>query len=138
MPASLVRIERWPVIMRDQVRKNIVAPFQWSASDCSFVFDAIREMTGFDAIEDIRGYGDEGSALRALRKAGFKSVLELVEEKFEEIEPAFAGRGDIGYPATIVHPLMSPAIIDGANAFSKEPRGPVVFPIDKIARAWKV
>lgn len=139
MPGSLVRVERWPAIMRAGIRQSLATPFAWGASaDCTFVFDIIRDMTGFDAIADFRDYSDEKSALRMLKRTGFESVKDLVASKFEEIDPAFAGRGDIGYPDAILHPLMSPAIIDGPNAFSKEPRGPVVFPIDKITRAWKV
>lgn len=112
--------------------------FQWGTSDCGFVFDIVRDMTGSDPFSIIRGYNDEVSALRHVRKAGFKTVLEFVEASFEEIDPAKAGRGDLGYPATIPHALMSPAIIDGANAFSKHPAGGVVVPRTLLARAFRV
>lgn len=113
-------------------------PFSWGQSDCSFVFDVIREMTGFDAIAQMRGYTNEAGAMKAVRKAGFSSVGAIVEANFQEIDPRLALRGDIGYPASVPHPLMSPAIISGPYAFSKEPLGNVVVPRTLLARAWRV
>lgn len=120
------------------VRKHVHAPFEWGASDCSFVFDLIRDMTGFDAIASIRGYTNEREALRALKAAGYETTLDLIEANFPEIDPALAQRGDIGYPADVPHPLMSPAVIDGAHAYSKHPAGGVVVPRALITRAWAV
>lgn len=124
--------------MRAVLSRNMSEPFVWGESDCSFVFDAIRDMTGFDAIEQMRGYSSERTALAAVRRAGFESILEVVEAAFEEIDPALAMRGDIGYPADIPHPLMSPALIDGSQAFSKQPSGVVVINRSAIVRAWAV
>lgn len=124
--------------MREVVIRHVYSPFSWGGSDCAFVFECVAVMTGFDALHDIRGYSTEAGALKALKRAGFDTVLDLVAASFEEIHPGFAGRGDIGYPSSIPHPLMSPAIIDGANAFSKDPFGGVVLPRSAIARAWAV
>lgn len=124
--------------MRRIILTHTAQDFAWGTSDCSFVFDIIRDITGFDPIASIRGYASEAGALRALRAAGYVTTLDLVEKNFVEIPPAMAQRGDIGYPANIPHPLMSPAIIDGPNCYSKEPRGAVVFPRIHLARAWKV
>ena len=95
-------------------------------------------MTGFDPIENIRGYENETGALLALKRAGYATVLALIEKNFVEIQPEMAQRGDIGYPADIPHVLMSPAVIDGSNAFSKHPAGTIVVPRSMITRAWAV
>lgn len=124
--------------MRQVIRENMSQPFVWGVSDCSFVFDCICEMTGFDPIADIRGYTTEAGAMKALKRAGYDTVLALIEDNFDEISPALARRGDIGYPALIAHPLMSPAVIDGSSAFSKHPKGPIVIPRSAIVRAWAV
>lgn len=120
------------------IAEHMAKPFAWGASDCSFVFDIIFEMTGFDPIEDVRGYSTEAGAFKALKRAGFETTLDLVSEHFVEIPPGLAQRGDIGYPASIPNDLMSPAIFDGASAFSKEPSGGVIVPRDVIVRAWAV
>ena len=124
--------------MRGLIAQHVHTPFEWGVSDCSFVFDVIAAMTGFDAADGMRGYLTEAGAMRAVQRMGFKSVLEVVEASFVEIDPGLAARGDIGYPAQIPHPLMSPAIIDGANAFSKQPSGGVIMPRIALARAWAV
>lgn len=110
----------------------------WGASDCAFVFDFIRDATGFDPIANIRGYSSEAGALKAIRRAGYATTLDLVEQNFVEIEPEFAQRGDIGYPSCLAHDLMSPALIDGAFAYSKHPAGGVTVPRPFITRAWAV
>lgn len=132
------RVDNWPAILRAIIAKHTHAPFVWGSSDCSFAFDFIRDAIGFDAIESIRGYSSEAGALKALRRAGYASTLELIEQNFVEIEPEFAQRGDIGYPANIPHALMSPALIDGAFAYSKHPAGAVMVPRRLIVRAWAV
>lgn len=124
--------------MRAVIVRHINERFEWGHSDCSFVFDVVEAMTGFDAIEDLRGYESELGAILALKRAGFDTVRELVELCFNEIHPGMAGRGDLGYPETIAHPLMSPAIIDGAHCFSKQPAGGIVVPRAAIVRAWAV
>ena len=124
--------------MREVMRKHMSEPFEWGGSDCSFVFDVIEAVTGFDAIHDCRGYLTEAGALRAIRRAGFQSVQEIVEASFHEIVPGIAIRGDIGYPAEVGHPLMSPAVIDGASAFSKHPKGAILVNRASIVRAWAV
>jgi len=124
--------------MRATIARHINAPFAWGSSDCGFVFDWVRDACDFDPIDDVRGYTSEREALRAVRDAGFETVADLVAARFVEIDPAMAQRGDLGYPADIPHPLMSPAIIDGAHAYSKHPAGGVIVPRSAIVRAWAV
>ena len=135
---SFERSEDWPRIMRELIAQHMAQPFSWGGSDCAFVFEIVRAMTGRDILVDIRGYTSEAGALKRLNQAGHSNTLSLVQEHFVEIAPEMAQRGDIGYPRTIAHPLMSPAIIDGANAFSKDPSGGIVIPRSGIARAWRV
>lgn len=133
------RIEGWPAAMRGVLAEHRAAPFVWGASDCSLAFDVVKALTGFDAIETVRGYDSEQSAMRRLVAAGFSSTLDLVEHHFVEIAPAKAQRGDLGYPAAIPHRLMSPAVIDGAMAYSKAPsEGWIVVPTSSLVRVFAV
>jgi hypothetical protein len=125
--------------MRSVIAAHRVTPFAWGASDCSLAFDVVAAITGFDPISVVRGYDSEISALRSLRKAGFETCLALVEKNFVEISAAQAMRGDLGYPAAIPHPLMSPAVIDGPLAYSKSPgEGWVVVPTASLTRIFAV
>lgn len=116
----------------------MLTPFDWGTSDCAMFADVVKALTGFDPIEGIRGYASELSAVRRLRAAGYVTTYELVAAHFPEIDPALAGRGDLGYPAEIPHPLMSPAVIDGAYAYSKGLDGAVIMPRSLITRAFAV
>lgn len=128
----------WPARMRAAIDFHRDRPFEWGASDCSLFAEAVEAMTGFDPIAAVRGYQGEIDALRRLRAAGYASTLELVRDYFQEIPPALAQRGDLGYPASIPHALMSPAVIDGAVAYSKHPAGFIVIPRSLITRAFAV
>lgn len=116
----------------------MLTTFEWGVSDCAMFADVVRVMTGFDPIDGIRGYSSELSAARNLRAAGYVTTFELVATLFPEIPPESAGRGDLGYPAEIPHPLMSPAVIDGAYAYSKGPDGAVIMSRSLITRAFAV
>lgn len=100
------------------------------ASDC------VHVMTGFNPTRGIR-YATKLGALRAFHEHGCMTAIGLVESLFEEINPAEAVRGDLGIPAEY-DDLMSPAIIDGPVAFSKNEDGPVIIPRTSIVRAFAV
>lgn len=125
-------------MLREGIARCMGTPFEWGAADCGFVFDVVRDMTGCDPFEPIRGYRSEAGALRRLYAAGYASVLEFVEANFCEIDPRLAQRGDLAYPGEIGHALMSPAIVDGAFMYSKTTVGGVRIPRHFIARAWAV
>ncbi|RMF00828.1 MAG: hypothetical protein D6773_10910 [Alphaproteobacteria bacterium] len=124
--------------MRACIEKHRTQPFAWGRSDCAMFADCVKAMTGTDPLKGLRGYKTKGGALKKLKRAGYASVAALVEDKFEEIPVAMAGRGDLAYPADVADPLMSPAVIDGANAFSKGPDGFIVVPRSAMARAFRV
>ncbi len=133
-----MRVERWPTLMREVIEEHRDQEFAWGKSDCSMFADIVKVMTGIDPLENIRGYSTPEGAIKRLKKEGYESVLQLVEDKFKEIHSSLAGRGDLGYPDEIGSSLMSPAVIDGVNSFSKGPEGFVVMPKGVLVRTFKV
>lgn len=123
--------------MRVSLARHIASPFVWDDSDCSFAFRVVADITGFDALEGLRGYQSAQEAMQILRQAGYRTVLDLVAANFPEIAPSEAGRGDLGY-VDGVEPLMSPALINGPVAHSKSLAGPVTVPRGMITRAFAV
>lgn len=113
-------------------------PFVRGASDCAFFADVVLAMTGHDCLAGGRAYNSERTAAKKLKALGYRSMLELVADHFPEIPPALAQRGDLGFPAEISSPLMSPAVIVGAEAWSKSETGPVMVPRSLIVRAFAV
>ena len=99
--------------------------------------DVVYGMTGFNPMHGSRPYYSAVSAARSLLDFGFKSMLALVEARFEEIPPSLAMRGDLGFVEGH-DPLMSPAVIDGSVAHSKNEGGTVIVPRSHIVRAFAV
>lgn len=123
--------------MREAIARHHAAPFGWGSSDCTMFADVVEAMTGFDPIAEYRSYTTEIGAMRMLKKAGVRSMVEYVERLFPEIAPAHAGRGDLAFTADIA-PLVCPAVIDGAMAHSKNANGPVIISRVEIIRAFAV
>ena len=132
-------MDNWPALLRQVIAEHLALPIEWGVSDCSLFADAVLAMTGFDPVAGVRGYNSERSALRNLRRAGYETTADLVAAQFQEIDPAHAQRGDLGYPCQIRHPLMSPAVIDGQVAYSKSPgEGWVIVPVAMLTRTFAV
>ncbi len=132
------RVDDWSRLLREAVERHRALPFRWGVSDCGIMAsDCVRAVTGFDPLRGIR-YVTKGGVIRAFREAGYASATDLVSASFAEIDPAHAMRGDLGLPADVPDDLMSPAIIMGDVAISKNQVGPVVIPRSMIARAWAV
>ena len=72
-------------------------PFEYGVNDCAlFAAGAIEAMTGENpAAGWIGKYKTEEGAAKALLKAGFKSVGEVVASLFEEVDPRSARVGDL-------------------------------------------
>ncbi len=101
--------------------------------------DVVRAVTGCDYRGDrLGGYRTAAGALRRLRRAGWASVLHLVEATFEEIPPAQAVRGDLVLAGAIDGPLTSPAVLTGHAAVSKSFEGLVTVPVLWVTRAFAV
>lgn len=114
-------------------------PFEWGVSDCGILFaDAVLATTGQDPLHDIRGhYKTARGALKGLLRVGYASVLDLVEDRFEEISPVNAGRGDLVFPDITDH-LSSPAVLAGLHAVSKNENGVVIITRQLFTRGFRV
>lgn len=130
------RVDQWPSLMRGALERHQREPFMWGASDCARMWgDTVAAITGENPLRGWR-YASERGALRELLSRGYESALDYISQNYDEIPPSLARRGDFGFPAKIEGALMSPAIIDGAFAHSKNESGLVVIPRNKIVRAF--
>lgn len=132
----LQRIDGWPSAMRSAIQRHQSIPFLWGVSDCAVMCgDVMSAILGRNVLKGHR-WGSEWGAVRALKSAGFETAENFFSAGLDEIDPALAIRGDIGIIACPGDALMSPAIIDGPYAFSKNQNGPVVIPRSMIVRAY--
>ena len=72
-------------------------PFAWGAHDCAlFAAACIEAQTGVDLAADVRGrYASARSALRLLRKQGYRTYGDFMAARLPERPAAEARYGDI-------------------------------------------
>lgn len=134
-----------PMIRRQLAAQSCVdrffgRPYQPGKRDCVVLaLHALSEMgvEGFD----VGRYGTERGAVRAMRRAGFKSLIEGVDSVLPRIAPASALPGDIiALEAEAGSPFgcaLTVAVGNGRVFGFFEGVGGVVQPI-KFVSAWRV
>jgi hypothetical protein len=132
------RVETWPEDLHAVVRRHRALPFVWGETDCACLFrDAVVAMTGADPLAGMRPWYSATTAARSLKHLGFSTALDLMRDRFEEIAPAAAGRGDCGFLEER-DALSAPAIILGAEAVSRNEQGFVIVPVSLITIAFRI
>lgn len=99
MTQPLTRLPDWRARFAAEMDRQRRDPFAWGAQDCALglAAGAVQAITGQDVAAPWRGrYISPAGARRALHKAGFTALSDLVASLLPEIPPAFADVGDIG------------------------------------------
>ncbi len=94
---ALERRPEWRIALHEVIEAHRRLPFAWGQHDCAlFAADCVRAMTGLDLATGFRGsYSTAVGATKTLKRAGFKDLVALVGNYFEEIHPIRAGAGDL-------------------------------------------
>jgi len=138
MGAALMRVENWPTKLVDFIESRRHEPFAWGQNDCSlFVADALIEITGTDYAAPFRGeYSTAIGSFRALKAAGFDSVLEYLTATFgEPCHKNQLSRGDVGLFESPTGPTV--AICIGAIFVATGEAGLVFIPFEQIIVGWQ-
>ncbi|MCP4307794.1 MAG: hypothetical protein GY788_23555 [bacterium] len=91
------RIVGWASRLSRVIERHNDLPFQYGTSDCYLLAaDAVEAVTGERIFADSRRYKTETGAAKLIRRKGFETIADAFDSLFEEIPPAWAGRGDIG------------------------------------------
>jgi hypothetical protein len=133
------RLSNWPRLLNDFVESRRHAPFAWGKNDCcTFAADAVVAIYGADPMEHLRDLYDDATGALAII-GGAHDLPEyagrvLVAASFREIEPIFAGRGDVvcvklERPTCGVH-LGNVIAAPGAA-------GLVFLPLDAVLKTWR-
>lgn len=117
-------------------------PFVWGAADCLLsLADIIVEARGYDPAAPFRGrYTSRIGAIRITREyGGFEGALAAmaVDAGWREISPPSAKVGDIGVIQN-ASGAVGGVIRDCALWVGRKDMGIHAFPVERIARAWRV
>lgn len=133
-----MRVDGWDVRLLEALEAQMAGPFAWGERDCATLFAAaVTAVTGTDRSAPFRPWGSERTARRRLAAAGVRSVLAFCEREFDEIVPADARRGDVGFTADPA-PLVCPLVIVGEFAVGRSEDGIVHVDRSHLTRCFKV
>lgn len=129
----------WFVELKLTVREIARQPHKWGWTDC--VCQAARGAevkSGVDYMAEFRGkYSSYEEALELVRSQGYNEPIDIVAERFREINPIDAGNGDVaaveGADGTIAFGLFI-----GDKVFVQTERGLGRLPRSKALRAFEV
>lgn len=118
-------------------------PFSWGKYDCClFVADWVQKMCSFDPAAELRGrYHSKLGATRALRRAGFNSIIEIADAAFgERVDVLALARGDIALVKQADALAQGPAlgIVWGANVWAMAEQGTVPLPLTMVEFGWRL
>jgi len=95
----------------------------WGTHSCaSWVCQMVEAITGEDVHKDFAGYTTAEGAAKAILKAGYKNLDELVADYFQEIPGAFVMAGDIVLvPAVLGESLLESTVMPNTMAVADPP-----------------
>lgn len=111
--------------------------FIWGERDClRLPLECAEAVTGRRFVHLVPAYRSGAGAALALRRRGFSGVGDALGSHFEEIAPAFAGRGDIGI--VIEDGTEAGAVVLGAHVSGIGRTGLSILPRSRVSRAFRV
>lgn len=132
------RLDDWKPRLRQYLAERAETPFAYGAADCgAFAGGAVEAMTGENPHAKVAGrYKTMTGALKALRKLGHEDHVAYAASVLTEIDPLFAGFGDIAVVPTDEGPALG--VVVGAHIEVRAPNGRGLVPLTDAVRAFRV
>jgi hypothetical protein len=133
------RLSNWPRLLNDFVESRRHTPFAWGKNDCcTFAADAVVAIYGADPMQHLRDLYDDATGALAII-GGADDLPEyacrvLVAAGFREIEPIFAGRGDV-VCVKLERPTCGVHL--GSVIAAPSVAGLAFLPLNEVLKAWR-
>lgn len=133
----MTRIADWEKKFNEAIQFHLDEPFEYGKSDCYMLCDdVVKAITG-NRIYSKVSYKTELGSKKQLLKHGFDNVQEAFLEKFKEIPPSTAKRGDLG--VVINENGIAGGVFTALGFMTKGPNtGNVFLSHDKVTTAFEV
>lgn len=94
-----MRVSNWEEALSHYLQDRREMPFEYGVNDCCmFAAGAVEAITGQNPMSDFIGkYKSLASSVRAIKDAGYESIEQIIDERFEEIPVGFASTGDLAF-----------------------------------------
>lgn len=133
------RLADWEARLTALITASEQRPLAYGKHDCSlFAADAVLALTGVDVAADLRGrYRTAGGALRALRRAGFRTPPAIATARLGTPVPVLmARRGDLVTDGAALGVMWAAHALFVADEVSAP--GLVAVPLRMLTAAWRV
>lgn len=136
----MIRRKDWRSRLGEKIEELRRQPFVPGSRDCAlFAADCVEAMTGVDLAASFRGqYATIPGAVRALREAGYDTLIDVVSEKLTEVPVARAVFGDIAAIATDDGIGWNLGVVNGETVIVMRPDGLGVVSRTLLTRAFRV
>lgn len=124
------------VALMDFIAQRRVDPFSWKTGRdcCLLAADARIALGDEDFAADLRGYTSKAGALKALKKAGFNSVGDLMRTRLKRVD-----RARVGTIIMLADPPLDVLLVaEGARrCWGQDEAGLLPLPIPDGATFWE-
>lgn len=135
------RLEHWRGEFEAEIDRIKSNPFRWGAEDCMYglITPVIKAITGKRLFDKYRGrYKTAKGALGVMRRAGFKTLADLVASELPEVHPSRCRVGDVVALPTDDEFGFSLGIVNGDRVFVVHEFGLGTRDLMEATRAFKV
>lgn len=140
MVQEMKRLPDWRARLAAEMDRQRRKSFEWGAHDCStgLALAAVEAITGHDLRGTWGEYSTAAGAYKAIRKAGFNSLGDLVASIFPEIHQDQARIGDLGLIETTGEIGAALCVFDVSSVIVVTDTGQGRAPREHAIRAFKV
>lgn len=134
---ELTRLEDWETRFAAHVSVARSEPMEWRKSDClTLAARGVHAVTGANLLPGSLRYTTARGAAMALRRMGYDTPADAVDDRLPRVAVALARRGDVA--AVIRDGAVTCGSVTGRHVFVPTDGLPAFVPLTEASVAWRV